>query len=289
VIHDADVWLAGRVKRGEISSLTRRNYQRAIASFARYYGERPLERMTRLDIDRWLEENPHWKPGTRRHHWSVVKDFCGWLVLTGKMHRSPFDGTEAPKGSRPAPSPIPANDVDTLVVSLPDARARLIVALMYELGLRCASVSALQITDLDWVNREIHVVGKGNRHYSVPLTDTVAHAVSAYLDEYPASAGPLIRSYVRPWAPIKATTIGDMVGAWMRDAGVKKARGDRRSAHGLRTTALTETARATEDPYTVQALAGHSSIATAAWYVPRVGTRHVALGLQKRRALRDVP
>jgi integrase/recombinase XerD len=284
---EADRYLSGRVKRGEITALTRRNYRIALDSFAKSVGDKPLERLTGHDVLRWIEANPTWKPGTRRHHFGIVRDFCRWLQFEGIIGRDWFHGLDKPHGSRPAPSPIPIPDIDLLVAGLPDARARLIVALMYELGLRCASVAGLRVEDVDWINAEIRVVGKGGRHYSVPLTPTVSAAVVDYLAEYPASSGPLVRSYVRSWSPIKATTIGAMVAAWMTDAGVKRAAGDRRSAHTLRATALTETARATGDPYIVQALAGHQDIATAAWYVPRVGTRAVAEGLERRRELRN--
>lgn len=288
MLRAADEYLAGRVKRGEISSLTRRNHYRALVSFARSYGPRPIEQLSKRAVEKWLEDNHQWKQGTRRHHWNVVKDYCEYLQSRGLIHHNPFYGMEAPKGPRPAPAPLSITQVDELIVALPDARARLIVALMYDVGLRCASVANLQIDDIDWVNREIRVVGKGNRHYSVPLTDNIADKISAYLNEYPASSGPLIRSYVRPWAPVKPSTIGEMVSAWMTDAGVKKGAHDRRSAHTLRATALTETARATNDPYLVQALAGHASISTATWYVPRVGTKAVSAALDKRAMERAV-
>lgn len=283
----ARTYVKERVALGQLSRGTAHRQLHVLYGFADSYGRRPVEQLSYRAVERWMgERSGGWQPSTRRQQWSVVKGFCGWLHSRRILHADPFAGQAAPRGGRPSPLPLAAVDVERLFAVLPDARAHLVVTLMYVLAMRCGTVSRLRLDDIVWASGEIRCVGKGGSVYLLPLDDDVRHAIERYLAECPATNGPLIRSYNRPQHPLGPDALGALVREWMRAAGIKRFPYDRRSAHTLRTTALTETARANGDPYVVQALAGHASITTATWYVPRLGTGHVALGLQKRRALR---
>ena len=63
-----------------------------------------------------------------------------------------------------------------------------IFELMTYSGLRISEVSNLLMTDVYFAERQIRVIGKGQRTRLVPITDTVAKRIRAYLKERSASA-----------------------------------------------------------------------------------------------------
>ena len=114
---------------------------------------------------------------------------------------------------------------------------------MVQQGLRCCEVARLQLGDLDRVNGLMLIVGKGGHERVLPIIEETAEAVDAYLTEYPAFAGPLVRSYSDPHRGLASATITKLVRVWVGDAGIKRARHDGVSAHAFRHTAATDMLR----------------------------------------------
>jgi hypothetical protein len=57
------------------------------------------------------------------------------------------------------------------------------------------------------------VHGRGGHERLLPLSDeTISEALRVYLGEYPATVGPLIRSYIHPDRGMGPGTIGALVG-----------------------------------------------------------------------------
>lgn len=98
----------------------------------------------------------------------------------------------------------------------------------------------------------------------------VEQALAAYLAEYPASAGPLVRSYRQPQRSLDPDTISGLVSRIMWAAGVKRARRDGVSAHALRHTAATDMLRQDAHLRDVQQALGHAHLSTTEVYMPYV-------------------
>ncbi|MEO5842044.1 MAG: site-specific integrase [Acidimicrobiales bacterium] len=174
--------------------------------------------------------------------------------------------------------------IDALVAAAPEARGRLIIFLMFSMGLRCIGVANLRVEDIDYVSKVLIVKEKFGNERRLPITAVVQRAIENYLAECPARTGPLIRGQRRhlQHEGVQAASIGKMVAEWMRAAGIKRYGGDGRNAHALRHTALTEPAEATGDAFLAQELARWSSPATAAHYVRRASTERLRAALAKR-------
>lgn len=194
--------------------------------------------------------------------------FLDWLVDRGVLDTNPALNFTV-KQPRSVPRALPPRRVAELMLQLPDNRARAIVQLQVGLGLRCVEVSRLSMADYDPIARTVLVKGKGSHERMLPVTEAVARALDAYLAEHGRTAGPLIRSYVRPWAGIDARTISGMVRRWMRDAGVKGRAWDGISAHALRHSAASDVLEKCADVTIVQAMLGHSNAATTSRYLRR--------------------
>lgn len=277
----AATYLVERRHRGEI---TRNHAIKAgyiLRSLDASFGSRPLSQFGARAVERWVESNPHWRPGTRHTYLGQVKVFSSWLRRRKLIARHVFDEIVMPKKPRPRPRPMHEADIMRLLASTPDTRARLVVTLQESLGLRCIGVANLRLEDIDYVTNNMTVREKYDNERILPITDEVAAALAAYLAEHPSSSGPLIRSKKHPWAGISPAYVSSLVARWMRDAGVKSRAHDGKGAHALRHTCLTNVARRTGDAFIVQRVAGWANVANAAIYVGDVSTDQLRIALQK--------
>jgi integrase/recombinase XerC len=148
---------------------------------------------------------------------------------------------------------------------LPDERARLIVLLMRQCGLRCVEVARLAGVDYDPGAAEIRVVGKGDTARELPVLDDLA----VLLDRAAAAAGP------GPLVGLTAGAISRLVSAWMDAAGLKARARDGMSAHALRHTAASNLLDGCGNVRTVQQFLGHVSLATTERYLRRASKTEI--------------
>lgn len=281
-------YLVERRSRGEISRTHARAIAYTLQSLDKSFGERQLSTFGARAVERWSEQNPQLKPSTRATYLSHIRQFCQWMLRRKLIRTDPFTEVKLPRRPRPAPRPLPRSDIQRLLSCCPDARARLIVLLMFSVGLRCIGISRLKVEDIDLAKRVLHVTEKGGHERRLPLTNDLIGEIDRFMFETrPGTSGPLFRNYRQPWRPLGAPYISALVARWMRAAGVKSHGWDGRGAHALRHSALTETAEAGADVWTLQELAGWSSPSTAAFYVRRATTERVREALERRDAVSD--
>lgn len=260
-------WLEGRLARGEITEGTADNYRCHLGMFVGVVGRRKrASKLDRADIETWLEEIANLAVSTRHQRLTLISGFCEWLVDEGVLRSNPCRGIRLPKVPKRKPRALPRDAVASVMAVLPDARARLIVALMVQQGLRREEVAGLRIEDVDLQDGTVFVRGKGDHERILPLVSECREALVAYLAEFPCGAGPIVRSYQSGRA-LKPASIGNMVAKWMYRAGVKAAPRDGRSAHAFRHTAATDMLREGADVRDVQEMLGHTSLATTQIYL----------------------
>jgi site-specific recombinase XerD len=283
-------YVNGRRARGEIAAGTARSFMSVLSRFAAATRNRTVSGLTRRHVERFLE-GADVRPATAALYLAVLRTFGQWLFLEGMVRRDPTIGVKGPRKPRAVPRGLRGEDVDAIFHHCPDTRARLIVSLMVQEGLRCSEVAGLKLGDVDLVDRTLFIVGKGGHERVLPLTQGSAVLAGRYLSEHPTSAGPLIRSYLNPLKGITPNRVSVLVGEWMGDAGVRGRVRDGRSAHALRHTCASDLARAGVDVVVVQGVLGHASLATTSRYVGRAGLERMRTAMAGRdyRTTRTVP
>ena len=123
---------------------------------------------------------------------SSIRSFLRWAVLHGFIAVSPAEDLGVPKLDRPLPKALRAGDAARLLSTPPadeptGIRDRAILELLYGSGLRVAELCALDVDDLDLRRGAVIVTGKGRKQRQVPIGDTAAAALRAYLGEVRAS------------------------------------------------------------------------------------------------------
>jgi site-specific recombinase XerD len=146
------------------------------------------------------------------------------------------------------PRCLSAKEVDRLVAACDGTdhrrlRDRAIVLMLVRLGLRSGDVAHLRLTDIDWNNGTLQVIGKGRYQVRLPLPQDVGDALLRYLECRPANIG-TDHVFVRTIAPCGPFASGDGISSVVKHA-LKRANIETPSkgAHLLRHTAATEMLR----------------------------------------------
>lgn len=227
-------------------------------------------RIRRKHVERWV-----WADGigntTRRHRLTRLRGLFRWATAEGLVAHDPTIGCEKPKDPQRLPRFLRADLSRRLVAEAPDPRARLILLLMLQEGLRRGEVAAALVADLDLDGRTLSVRGKGGKGEItrvVPLSDETATAIDDYWQATQRrSSGPLVCSYIYPDRAITPNYISKMVSAWMRQCGVKHSAYDGISAHSCRHTAAQDAVNRGAPIRAVQKFLGHSSVMTTEQYL----------------------
>lgn len=279
--HLAEQYVADRVTRGRFRPRTATTVTITLRGLCRFVPDG--EPLTSTHIEAWIG-GTKMAPATLRTRLSQIRAFCHWLLRHGHLTDDPSFFVDSPRPPRYVPRGLKTPAVAGVLDSCPDARARAIILLMCQEGLRCGEVAALELGDVDFEERLILVRGKGGHQRVLPVSDETWGAMLEYLAEYPANAGPLVRSYNDVYSGIDASYISTLVAKWIRAGGIEA------TAHALRHTAATDMLRSGAHLRDVQHALGHVSLSTTQRYLPWVvgDLRTAMAGRKYGRAARPV-
>ncbi len=192
-----------------------------------------------------------WAVETRRGRRSTFLSFWRWAVATDRTVENPalmLPKVKAKIGrARPAPEAVYRQ-----AVASGDVRARLILRLAAEVGLRRTEIASIHSSDLveDLVGWSLVVHGKGDRERVVPLPDGLARVLRNLPPGYafPGNFG------------------GHLSPRWVGKIAAQLMPGDF-TLHTLRHRFATLAYQVDRDVFVVQELLGHASPATTRRYV----------------------
>lgn len=167
--------------------------------------------MSRASLTSWLAGllDAGSSPGTARIRQLAVRRFASWLTAGGEIHSDPFPRIKAPRYEPPLVEPLTDNELRALIATcavpydysrpedtLNERRDAAIIRLMFETAIRSGELVDLQLDDLDLIARLITIRrGKGGRSRVIPIGQTAAEALLAYLASVSSIPSPRHRTY----------------------------------------------------------------------------------------------
>lgn len=292
----ARAYLQARVARHGLARTSRSTYAYVLHDLAGALDGRrlPLDAAAGevvAQVEAWLERKG-WSATTTCTNLGIVRPFLDWAATRGLVAEGVTRQLRNPRLPRTLPRAQSVAQVARLLASLPDARARAVVLLEAQCGLRRAEVAGLLMSDLDLPGGRVLIRGKGGGERMVYLSAETVDALQHWLNERGRGPGHLISSYHHPGRGLSPHWLGRMVSDWMAEAGVKTSAGDRVSGHALRHTAATAMLRGGANIRVVQEALGHANITTTARYLRAddAEVRQAMSGLSYgSRRLRPVP
>lgn len=249
---------------------TLRLRRHVLENFVVFCNDEQVRHITARHVIAWIESFDV-SASTMRVRVGTVRVLWHWMIIKEYVRTDITIGVKVPRQPRGVPRSLSVEDVARLSEALPDARARLAIALMVNEGLRRAEVAQLEMADLDLGSNTMRIVGKGGHVATMPITASTRRFLDEYLGERGRRGGPVLQSQVRVGG-IAPDTLGRLVTRWMRDAGVKHSGRDGRSAHALRHTMCETLYARGVDLRTIADAARHASPKTTWIYLRHTST-----------------
>lgn len=237
-------------------------------------------------VEGWVGAH-HWSPATIGTNLGMARPFLEWAAARGACTGGVASQLKNPRKPKPIPRALPDRSVEALLAVVPDARGRAMVLLMAQCGLRRAEVASLWWpSDIDMVEGNVLVHGKGGMERVVWASDETLDALRLWFRERGARPGPLFTRYrtgragsISPNQPMTPVWVGALVKTWLEAAGLKSMPRDGVSAHALRHSAATRLLRDGANIRVVQQALGHQNMSTTARYL-RVEDPEVRAAMQ---------
>ena len=118
---------------------------------------------------------------------SALRSFYRFSLQRKLVAKDPAHGVTGPKKSKPLPQFLREGEMDKLLDmqewggSYNDLRARTILLLFYETGLRRSELVGLNDEDVDLAARQLKVTGKRNKQRVIPFGEELSEALVRYL------------------------------------------------------------------------------------------------------------
>ena len=209
---------------------------------------------------------------TIRLHFAALRSFYKFLTRRRGLKINPLLDVQLPKAERKLPLVLTLKQVEALLelpfnVEQPKqapawtaSRDAAILEVFYSTGLRLAELAGLDVSDFDFFNETIRVVGKGGKERVVPLGSHALSALQRYRGEARVKEGPLFLN--KALRRISARGISNIVSKYTELAGLPVGVSPHKLRHSFATHLLDNGA----DLRSVQTLLGHASLSTTQIY-----------------------
>jgi len=169
-----------------LSENTVRVYFTFVADFVEFIGEKPLDKLSNLDVRLFVENQVQYKRyaiSTHRQLVSAIKHFGRFLPDT----KLEVEELPRPSSSRYLPTVLSKEEVIDLLRATKNLKHRTILAMLYSAGLRISEVINLELKDIDVDRRQLHIKNaKGRKDRVVVLAESFI---------------PLYRNYYMTYSP----------------------------------------------------------------------------------------
>ncbi len=196
---------------------------------------------------------------------SSLRIFGKFLVREGILKVNIFEEVPLPKKSKYLPSFLTVDEAFELIDGInPDnfimARNKAIYDLLYSEGLRVSELASLKLSQVDFKNSFIRVLGKGGKERIIPLGERAKLNLAKYL-EFRKLLPKIEGEYIflnKNGKKLSVRTIQ----RWLNKLSPKKI-----TPHGLRHSFATHLLESGADLRSIQELLGHESISTTQKYL----------------------
>lgn len=125
-------------------------------------------------------------PASVALHYRCLQQFFKWCVLEDEIARSPMEKMKPPRIPEKMPPILREEDLRSLLRECEGKdffarRDMAMLRLFIDTGMRRSELAGIKVTDIDWNNSGVHVVGKGNRPRLCPFGHKTAQALDRYL------------------------------------------------------------------------------------------------------------
>lgn len=234
----------------------------------------PPEQVSREDLTAFLHYLSETGISTRTQARIIsgIKAFFRFLLMTDAIETNPAGLLESPRMGRRLPDTLSVPEIDRLIgainMSAPlGQRNRAIIETLYGCGLRVSELIRLKLSDIQFEQSFVRVMGKGSKQRLVPMGREALRHIRLYLEAdrhlMPVQKGFEDCLFLNRFGRgLSREMIFTLVRRLGREAGIRK----RVSPHTFRHSFATHLVEGGADLRAVQDMLGHESITTTEIY-----------------------
>lgn len=194
-IMDTKVFLSYLVGERNYSPKTVKEYSDDLKKFETYFLQQDRQ-LTWETIDAdvardWIESMMDAGNSSRsvKRRLSTLKSFYRFALSRGLVTRDPVHELTSPKVNKPLPQFVKEKEMNDLLDkqqwgnTYKDTRARTIILLFYETGIRLSELLGLNDDEVDFVNNQLRVTGKRNKQRIIPFGEELNQMLKVYMQQ----------------------------------------------------------------------------------------------------------
>ncbi|NLD35249.1 MAG: tyrosine recombinase XerC [Desulfatiglans sp.] len=217
-----------------------------------------------------------YKKTTISRRLSAVRTFFLFLEKNNLNDSNPAAEISAPKQGKYIPGYLNIDDMFMLLdspepLTSNEVRNQAIMELLYSCGIRVSELTGLNLSDIDFKERLVRVIGKGDKERIVPVGKKALSAVEKYVDQTQVVRQKEInstKSFVNPLflnkngGRLSSRSVSTIIKDFVRRYNLA----DNITPHSFRHTYATHLLDGGADLRSVQELLGHASLSTTQRY-----------------------
>lgn len=171
------------------SSLTILNYRKDLMEFLELINNKDLSKVVKDDVRIYLKilfDNDN-KASTVSRKISTLKSFYKFMKENKFISINPVSSIKYPKKEKNLPKFVQYNELEDLILISKNGelgdRNNLIIELMYSTGVRVSELVNIKISDIDFTNKRIRILGKGSYERFVFFGEYANEALVKYISE----------------------------------------------------------------------------------------------------------
>ncbi len=206
-----------------------------------------------------------------RRKLSTLKSFFRFLLQRKIISKNPMRQVSIPKTGKRLPVTTLAKDMEQLLdhTGFSDDyngwRDRLVLEMLYGLGLRRSELLQLRLADVDWQSRLVKITGKGNKQRLVPFGPSLHRLLENYMEVrkqyFPVAGNPCV-FLTEKGEPMYPKLVYNIVKRYLLLIPAL----DKRSPHVLRHSFATHLSENGADLNAIKGLLGHANLAATQVY-----------------------
>ena len=250
------------------------SYLRDLNQFARFNNNKDPLTIKRKDILKFIDHINEYNISARSQAriLSSIRSFYNFLIFENKIKDDPCEHIHTPKIGTKIPIALSVEEVDRIINSIDlskdhGERNRAIIECLYSCGLRVSELVSLKISNIEYDDNIIKVIGKGNKQRIIPLSKTLKKYLQNYIQYIRSKQKPNkenidIVFLNRRNKQMSRVMIFNIIKQQTNLAGIKK----NVSPHTLRHSFATHLVEGGADLRVVQEMLGHANITTTEIY-----------------------
>jgi integrase/recombinase XerD len=240
-----------------LSGKTLKNYHYELLRFGSYL-RKPLSTVTTTDIRMYLANRCNGlKESTANSIRSYLKTFFGWLQNEKYIIDNPTSKIKPTKQPKRVREPLSEEEIELTRQACKTIREQALLEFAYSTGARLSEIVGVNISDINWHERTLKVIGKGNKERIVYFSAKAKVYIRKYLAERGISnSDALFIATKQPRARLGHRSIENEIKAIAQKSGIDK----NVFVHILRHTFATLGLKSGMSINVLQSLLGHESL-----------------------------